>query len=154
MPCLYRMQTVPSRLFLGSLRVHLCGACWQSGGSPRCVTDTMLPVVGAVLQHTHVGSGWLRAQLSCGWEPVTVASALCPAPVTMWKVAAVDHLGQLQEKHRCSETLQPPCSPSLRVIATVSSSYSLLLTQRAAARRNCLFKLFWIPGHVPEKGAI
>lgn len=95
-------------------------------------------------QHPQMGVSGLRAQLSSGWESVTVASAPAPAPVTMLDVAAVDHLGPQQGKHRGPEApifSQPVRSLQWPPPACCSSIGG------AAARRNCLFKLFWIPGH-------
>lgn len=93
------------------------------------------------------GVSGLRAQLSSGWESVTVASAPGPAPVIMLEVAAVDHLGWLQGKHGCSEALQPPSSPSLYVHC---NGLLMLVAPQSGELQpggNCLFKLFWIPGH-------
>ena len=80
---------------------------------------------------THSTHKWevsgLGAQLNCGRDSAIAASAPCPAPVVMLKVTAVDHLGQLQGKHRCLETPPSSCSQSLCVYCSgLSSSWSSL----------------------------
>lgn len=157
MPCVYsvssHLERASLKLSARSLRAHLCGVCrrgpgWQSGGSPLCVTGIMPSVVRAAPQHPQMGSVWAKSPAELWLGICNCCLSALPSTCNNVGGGSCRPSGAARGKIQVLGGPEAPMfSQPVSLFHPVFSSCSLLFSQGAAARRNCLLKFFWIPGH-------